>query len=303
MATTYSVNLPKSLKETLEAVVNDKHDGLESKAKYKEWMQVDSMDDQWVEDLEMAGPGLASELAEGGELVAGSITEGVAWRYTARKFGLKVVVTDEAIEDSKYPQIIMALKRIKRSMWKTVDYDAANILARGWNSSFTFGDGVELFSTAHTLPGGGTFSNTLATPMTPSRAALIVVQSALNQLPGHDGLIEGYRMKGVVCPSDQWAVWAGIIGSAKAPEAGQFNEINVINRDFDLKVCANPYWRNTSTNWAVWTDCEHGVKFRWRRKPRSKSWMENDNELRKFGISARWSRGVSDPRYLYGSEA
>ena len=298
----YSVSLPKSLKETLEAIVNDKHDGLDSGAKYKEWMQVGSMSDAWVEDLEMGGPGLASEIDEGAELVAGTLTEGVAWRYTARKFGIKLVVTDEAIEDSKYAQIIQAAKRIKRSLWKTVEYDAANVLGRGWNTDYNFNDGLPLFSNAHTIPGGGTFSNTLATPMTPSRAALIVVQSALGKMVGHDGLIEGFRMKGIVCPFDQWAVWAGIVGSTRAPEAGQFNEINVINRDFNLKICPNPYWRNTTTNWAVWTNCEHGVKFLWRIRPRSMSWLDNDQGLRKFGIRGRWARGVSDPRYMYGSE-
>lgn len=304
MGAVYSMSLPKSLKRTLEAVINDKMDGLEKGGYYSKWMQVGNMSDQWVEDLDMAGPGLASEIDEGAELSTGTITEGLAWRYDARKFGIKLIITDEAIEDSKYEQIISATRRIKRALWKTVEYDSANILGRAWNTTYSFADGQPLFSASHTLPKGGTFSNTLATPMSPSRAALIVVKAELAQMPGLDGLIEPRRMRKIVCPVEQEDVWREITGSRNAPEAGQFNAINVVNQDYNLEeTCAIPYWRNTSTNWAVTTDSEHGVKWLWRRRPQSKSWLDNDQGLRKFGISARWARGISDPRCMYGSEA
>ena len=301
MSTVYSVSLPNSLKETLEEIVNDPHEGLEARSMYRDYYQVGNMDDQWFDDLEMGGIGLLSELDEGAELKVGSIREGTLWRYTARRYGGKVIITDIALEDSKYKEIIQATKRVNRAMWKTVAYDAANIFVRGWNTNFVFGDGQPLFSSSHTIPDGGTFSNTMAVPMSPSLAALIVVQSTISKWPGHDGTVgDSYRMMKVISPIDQWAVWGTILGSEKDPKAGNFAAINIVKRDFDVKVCATPFWRNTTTNWAVKTDCPNGLKWFWRRRPRSRQWLDNDFEIRKFGISARWARGISDPRGVYG---
>lgn len=292
-----------ALKNTLEMILTDSSDGYESKSVYKKWLTVKKMKDNYEDDLEFGGPGLASETAEGSELVLGSIQEGAMYRYQSRKFGLKLIVTEEALEDKKYDKAIMAARRLKLSMFQTLDVDTTNMLKRGWNSNYPGGDGVPLFSDSHTLPHGGTFSNTMATPMSPSRAAVIVLSTQARKLPGHNGIVMGYRLKKIVCPTDQWAVWSTILNSSYAPEAGEFNAINVVNRDLDLEVVPNVYWNNTTTNWAALTDCEGGLNIRFRRKPRSRTWVDNDLESMKYGISARWARGWSDPRCALGVEA
>ena len=58
------------------------------------------------------------------------------------------------------------------------------------------------------------------------------------------------------------------------------------------------YWTNTTTNWGLISAVDNGFKFKWRRKPRSRSWVDNDQEIMKYGISARWARGWSDPRCI-----
>ncbi len=63
------------------------------------------------------------------------------------------------------------------------------------------------------------------------------------------------------------------------------------------------YWSNTTTNWGIITNADNGVQAKWRRKPRSKSWVENDNETMKYSISARWARGWSDARGFFFSNA
>ena len=78
-----------------------------------------SMDDNFVDDLEYGGPGLASEKPEASEVQAGSIKEGYLTRYMARTFALKLIISDEALEDAKYDKVIMAAKRLKRAMNKT----------------------------------------------------------------------------------------------------------------------------------------------------------------------------------------
>lgn len=300
--TIFSSTIFNSFKETLDSIVDDKLTANESGLVCKKWMKVGSMDEAYVDDLEMGGPGLAAETDEGEEITVGTIREGFLKRYTPRKFALKLIVTDEAMEDNKYPETLRLAKRLDRAIYKTFDIDMTNILVRATNTSYVGGDAVPLASASHTLPNGGTFSNTLATPMAPSRIGLQTVRSLVMKLPGHDGIIEGYDIKKVVFPTEQWAVWKGILGSEKAPEAGNFAEINAVY-DLDITPVPVKYWNNTTTNWAVITDADNGVQAKWRRKPKSNSWVENDNETMKYSVSARWASGWSDARGFFFSNS
>lgn len=292
--------IASSLKKTLNKIPTDKTDGLEAEAIFKRWCSVGDQSDYYEDDLEVGGPGLASEFDEGAEMPVGTIKEGYIERYIARKFGLKIIVTEEALEDGKYKQVIQAGKRCKRALWKTADVDASLMLARAENSSYTFGDGVSLASASHTLPHGGTFSNTMATPLSPSRAAIIEATTAIRKMPSQDGIVTGHlKPKAVVFPVDQWATWSMLLKSTKAPEAGEFNAINVVNTDLNITPIANDYWDTTTSNYCYITDAENGFSFRWRRRPRGRTWGDNDQELTKWGISARWSRGITDKRGAY----
>lgn len=301
--TIFNSTVFNSVKETLEEIVDDKTDNVESSVIFKKWCKTGTQSDYYEDDLEMGGPGLATETGEGAELEVGSIREGYITRYIARKFALKLIITEEAMEDNKYPEAIKLAKRLKRALWKTLDIDCTNMLVRATNASYVGGDGVSLASASHTLPQGGTWSNTLATPLAPSRIAVITAVSQMRKFPGHDGITEGAEPKKIVHPTEQWGVWGGILNSKMAPEAGNFAEINVVNNDLDITPVAIKYWSNTTTNWGIITDADNGLQMRWRRKPKSNTWVENDNETSKYSISARWSRGWSDPRTILFSNA
>lgn len=295
-STVFTSTVANNLKETLEEIIDDPFDNPESSLVCTKWMESGSMSDNYEDDLEMGGPGLAAETAEGTPIPAGTIQEGYITRYLARKFSLKLMITEEAIEDSKYPQVLSAAKRLKRALYKTMDIDMTNILVRATNTAFVGGDGLPLASNAHTIPGGGTFSNTMAVPMAPSVLALTVATTQTRLYPGHDGITEGNEPKKVVFPTPQWALWDVILKSTGAPDPGEFNAINVANQSLDITPVPIKYWSNTTTNWALITDADNGVNYRWRRRPRSRTWIDNDQEIMNYGISARWSRGWSDPR-------
>lgn len=288
------------LKDTLDTIITDKEYG-QSQWLMPKYFKQKGMTDYYHDDLEMQGLGLASEVDEGEELPHGTIGEGYITRYLARKFGLKMSVTEEAMEDKKHDKVIDAAMRLRRAMGKTIDIDAALTLVRGWNSDYIGGDGQPLFSASHTVK-GGTFSNTLAVPYSPSKVGITIMTSAIRKLPGHDGEIEGYEPKRVLCPTEQWAIWEELTESKKDPTAGAFNAVNVVN-GLGLDVLPIKYWTNTTTNWAIQTDCPNGLMFRFRRRPRSKSWVENSHELMFYSVSARWARGWSDPRCIFGSQA
>lgn len=302
MASVFTSTIADGLKETLEEIIDDDLDGYQAKAVFTKWCEIKDMSDHYEDDLEMGGLGLASEKSEGQEIAAGTIKEGVLTRYIARTFGIKLIISDEAMEDSKYPKIIQAARRNKRAMWKTADIDATNMLVRMANTSYVGGDGQPLSSASHTLPHGGTFSNKMAVPMSPSHAALVNARSQCMKYPGHDGIIEGVEIEMILCPVEQWAVWEGLMGSKLRPDDGNFAEINVFER-MSIDVCPIKYWTNTTTNWVAKTDADNGLNFRWRRRPKSNSWVDNDHTMMKYGITARWARGWSDPRGVLCVEA
>lgn len=298
----FETALADTLKATLETLVDDDTDGVEAGLVFPKWMDVRTMSDAYEDDLELGGPGLATETPEGQEMGTGSITEGVLYRYVARKFGIRLMITEETMEDSKYPMAIKAAQRCKRAIFKTADIDATNRLARAFNATYAGGDGVALASATHTLPNGGTFSNLMSPATSPSVAALTVARYTVQKFPGHDGVTDGVELKCAVFPTEQLTVWQELTGSKLRPEGGNFATINVVN-DWNLDLVPVKYWTNTTTNWIMITTADNGLNFRWRRRPRSRAWVENSQEVMINAYTARWSHGWSDARGVFGSNA
>lgn len=293
-----------NLKETLDEVITDQYDGVESDLDYVNWMLNRPMNDNYEDDQEYAGGGLIAETPEGTEIVPLTITEGYTKRYQARKFAAKYIVTEEAMDDSKYPKVIQAVKRLKRAGYKTVDIDATNLLVRATNASFPGPDGVALASTSHPLAAGGTFSNLLATAMAPSTASWNAAIAQLDQLVDHDGIIQGYKAVAVLHPVQQRGIWTVLLGSKMDPEAGNFTAINTIKEyDNNIKRVQLKYWTNSTTNWGIKTDADNGFQMRWKKKFQSKTWIDNNAELMNYSLSGRWDNGTSEPRCLLFSNA
>lgn len=286
------------LKPTLNKVVTDPNDGVQSKVMFTKWCNVDDMDDAYVDDTEIAGPGLASQKPEGTEIALGQIRMGFMKRYSAETYALKLNVTKEAQEDNKYKEAVPLARMLKRSIWQTADVFATLMLIRAENSGYLGGDGVTLASASHTLPHGGTFSNTMATPFSPSNAALMLARASIATLPGLNGIRNPLMAEKVLFPIEQESAWDILLGSAKSPEAGQFNAINIAYK-MSLTPVPIHHWTNTTTNWALTTDAENGCNFFWRVRPESTTWMDNDYTTIKFGIRARWAAGWTNARGLY----
>ncbi len=292
-----------ALKETLEDIDTDEHGSEGSKAVFTKWLTVKNMADNYIEYYEVAGSGLAGEKPEGESIPVGTIFEGPLTRFNARTYGQRMIVSDEALEDMKYDKVIQAAKRNNRALWKLADFDATLMLVRATNTAFVGGDGQPLASTSHTLPGGGTYSNKMATAMSPSKAALIIANAQLMQQVGHDGLIDGVEAKKAVFPVQQWGVWREVLGSTMDPTPGAYNAINVINKDLNITPQPVKYWTSSTTNWALLTDADLGLMWFWRRKPKSNTWVTEDKTMMNYAITARWSRGWVNARAILFSDA
>ncbi len=103
-------------------------------------------------------------------------------------FSLGFEVSKEMLEDDLYRQIMAFPKSLAMSVMDTVDTVGANILNNGFDSSFTFSDGVELFSSLHPLSGGGNFSNEAATPADLSMVTFEQMLIDIQDYPTQKGL-------------------------------------------------------------------------------------------------------------------
>lgn len=302
MAIITTTNVYKSLKAILDNVITDPVDSGKSDLIYPKFMEVKSMSDNWEVDQEVAGTLLLREKAEGANAEVGSIQEGYEKRYVARTWALHLHIAEEALEDTKYDKYIGAAKRLTRSGYKTQDLDATNLLIRATNTSYVGGDGVPLASASHTLPYGGVWSNVADVYQTPSRAALIAAITKAGKYPSPNGMTEGYQIKKLVVPLAQWATWEGIVKSRLVPESNN-NEINVVGPGGSMggiEVIPNKYLDQASTTfWGAITDADNGLQWRNRRKMRSRTWVDNDAEVMKYGVSYRADKGWSDARGWY----
>jgi hypothetical protein len=236
MSEVFTSTAALALKETIRLIDTDPLGSEGSKLVMPNYMDVRNMADNYVEDYEIAGTGLAGEKPEGESMPVGGIVEGPLTRYNARTYGQRIIVSEEAMEDMKYDKVIAAAKRNNRSLYKLVDFDAVLVLVRATNTAFVGGDGQPLASLTHALPGGGTYSNMLAVAMSPSKAAMYIARAQLRQQVGHDGLIDGYDIKSVVFPVQQEGVWDEVLDSAKDPTPGAFNAVNSIYKENITKV-------------------------------------------------------------------
>lgn len=306
MATTISQGtIYQSLKRTLDAIITDNKTGAD-KTDYKKWVKTRSMKDAWSDFLEMGGPGFLSEKAEHAEMAADSIQEGYKKRFVAVTYALQLIISQEAMDDGKYKEAIALTKKLRRSAEKTKDMLLTGMLVDGWNTAVALADSKPLFSATHSLPDGGTYSNTLATPLSPSVTAYATIRSACRKLPDHAGLTEGYEPVRILCPVEQEGTWEEILHSKLRPDAGNLAAVNIVNRDLmGNKNVLIPlrWWDNTTTNWCIQTDEEMGACLMERKAITARSWIDNGHMSLHEGISTRFDYGVIDGRSFFGSEA
>ena len=90
-------NIDASLKETLDVVWGDEMKG--SLVWESMGFKVTSTTDNWVDDQEYAGLGLAQATPEGGNIPLDTVVQGFAKRYRMTKYALGFVVSEEAKAD------------------------------------------------------------------------------------------------------------------------------------------------------------------------------------------------------------
>lgn len=256
---------------------------------------------KYFDDVEMVDSGLWSETDEGNDLDLDDFGEGIKTRYEVKKFAKRLIIPEELEEDGQYPEAYDASRILARTGQLTQDYDAVGMLNNMFDTTVTWGDGQAWMSASHPIRGGGTVSNVLATPLSPSNTAVQAMIIIAEKMPGTNGFRHGLKLLKIVCPTNQRFRFAEILKSEKKDDTSN-NAVNALAGELQAKPVAVPFMSST-TNWMGKTNAMRGALFVWKRKPRFRQTSEFSNETKIFTASARWVTGVSNFRSGIGSQS
>jgi hypothetical protein len=264
--------------------------------------EMEPMEDGYSDYVEVSGTTLLVEKDEGKTIaVDPGIIMGGTKRLIPRTMAKKVIISEEAMEDLKYKEIINASKRLQASAWKTQDIDGASVVLN-CTSTLQGYDNLALVSTSHTLPGGGTESNYIALDsnsngitMTPSTQAIIQMRAKATLMKGPNGIIDSRELKGLTFPAIQIDLWDIITGTKQAV-GSNWNDINTVSTYGLYKVPVKWYDAVSTTIWGGLTDAEDGFIALQKRKIRGRVWVDNDAETAMHSVSYRMAIGVANWR-------
>jgi len=237
--------------------------------------------------------------AEGAPVTYEDLAAGFDATYQADTYELAFRTSKEALDDEQEEVVSDAARALGSSMNYTYDVDHANLFNNGFTSTTGSPDGVALFSTVHPLIGGGTFQNRPTTDGDLSTAQLRVGLTDIANTKDDAGKIVHWRPKILLVPyGTKWLAMEMIGSELRADSAD--NALNAF-KDDGLTVVATPYLTDANSWFLLSEPTKHNVRTYWRERPNVLHDWDFETSSMKVKIRARWKRGWSDPRGVYGS--
>jgi hypothetical protein len=270
---------------------------------HKEIYETESSERSFEEETKLSGFSAAPVKDEGSAIAYDNAQEAWTSRYNHETIALGFSLTEEAIEDNLYDSLSARYtKALARAMAYTKQVKAAATLNNGFNSAFTGGDGVALFSNAHPLTSGGTNSNIPAVASDLNETSLENAVIQIAAWTDERGLLIAARpLKLVVPPSLQFVATRLLETEQRVGTAD--NDINALKNNGSIPQGYTINHFLTDTNaWFLTTDVPNGLKH-FVRTPMSTG-MDGDFDTGNVRYKARerYSFGWSDPLGMFGSE-
>ena len=291
--------LVKELEPGLNALFGLEYDRYENQ--HAEIFDTESSDRAFEEEVMLSGFGTASVKPEGTSVNFDDATESFTARYTHETIALAFAITEEAVEDNLYDKISSRYtKALARSMSNAKQVKAANVLNNGFSSSYTGGDGVELFSTAHPTSAGD-IKNELSTAADLNETSLEQALIDIAGITDDRGLKVALNGTKMIIPVNLQFVAERLMKSSLRPGTAD-NDTNA-HRSMGMipqGYVVNNYLTDTDA-FFIKTDAPNGMKHFQRAAISTK--MEGDFETGnvKYKARERYSFGWSDWRGIFGS--
>ena len=269
---------------------------------HKEIYETETSERSFEEETKLSGFGQAPVKSEGAAISYDNAQEAFTARYTHETIALGFSITEEAVEDNLYDSLSARYtKALARGMAYTKQVKAASVLNNGFDSAFTGGDGVELFSTAHPLVSGGTNSNEPATAADLNETSLEAAVIQIAAWTDERGLLIAAKPRKLIIPPNLMFVATRLLDTDLRVGTAD-NDLNAIKTNGAIPegYSVNHYLTDTDA-WFLTTDIPNGLKH-FVRSPMNTS-MDGDFDTGNVRYKARerYSFGFSDPLGMFGS--
>ena len=292
--------LVKELEPGLNALFGLEYNRYENQ--HAEIYTTESSDRAFEEEVMLSGFAQAQVKPEGSGVAFDNAQETYTARYQHETVALAFAITEEAIEDNLYDQLSSRYtKALARSMANTKQVKAVSPLINGLPSgSFTSGDGVTLFNTAHPTIAGNV-KNTLSTAADLNETSLEQSLIDIAALTDERGLKIAARGVKMIIPSELQFTAERLMKS-QGRTATADNDVNAIASMGMIPqgYRVNNFLTDTDAFYII-TDVPNGMKY-FERSP-IKTAMEGDFDTGNVRYKARerYSFGVSDFRGIFAS--
>jgi hypothetical protein len=278
--------------------------GLEYKKyenEHAEIYETESSERSFEEEVKLSGFGAAPVKNEGSAITYDNAQESFTARYTHETVAMGFAITEEAMEDNLYDSLSARYtKALARGMAYTKQVKSASLLNNGF-TTFTSGDGVTLFNTAHPTVSGATNSNRPTTDVDLNETALEQAVIDIAAFKDERGLLIAGRPRKLIVPPSLMFVATRLLQTDLRVGTSD-NDINALRTNGSIPegYRVNHYLTDTDA-WFLTTDIPNGMKH-FNRVAMSTS-MDGDFDTGNVRYKARerYSFGVSDPLGIYAS--
>jgi len=291
--------LVKELEPGLNALFGLEYDRYENQ--HAEIFDTETSDRAFEEEVMLSGFGSAQVKPEGSGVNYDDATESFTARYTHETIALAFAITEEAVEDNLYDKISSRYtKALARSMANAKQVKAANVLNNGFSSSYTGGDGKELFATDHSTTGGNQ-KNELSTSADLNETSLEQALIDIAGMKDDRGMKVALNGSKMIIPVNLQFTAERLMKSNQRVGTSD-NDTNAVKSMGMVPqgYVVNNYLTDTDA-WFIKTDAPNGMKH-FQRAPISTK-MEGDFETGnvRYKSRERYSFGWSDWRGIFGS--
>ena len=269
---------------------------------HKEIYEIESSERSFEEETKLSGFAAAAVKNEGSAIQYEAGQEAWTARYNHETIALGFSLTEEAVEDNLYDSLSARYtKALARAMAYTKQVKAAAVLNNGFNSAYTGGDGVGLFSSAHPLVSGGTNSNVPSTPADLNETSLEAAVIQIAAWTDERGLLIAAKPKKLIVPPALQFVATRLLETEQRVGTTD-NDINAIKNNGAIPegYAINHFLTDTNA-WFLTTDVPNGLKHFVRQSLVTSSDSDFDTGNMRYKARERYSFGWSDPLGMYGS--
>jgi len=277
--------------------------GLEYKKYENEHTEIydtENSERSFEEEQKLSGFGAAPVKNEGSAITYDNAQEAFTARYTHETVAMGFAITEEAMEDNLYDSLSARYtKALARAMAFTKQVKAAALLNNGF-TTFTSGDGVTLFNTAHPTVSGATNSNRPTTDVDLNETALEQAVIDIAAFKDERGLLIAARPRKLIIPSSSQFIATRLLETEQRVGTAD-NDINALRNNGAIPggYAINHYFTDNDA-WFLTTDVPNGMKHFVRTAMTTAMDGDFDTGNVRYKARERYSFGVSDPLGIYG---